>query len=92
MKVYTKEQISALLEKAASEIEERDAEITRLQKELEDLKKDLTVNTMVKEASFKADESDNDWFGGSSLGEPSSVNEYTQSAKDRLESFLANLS
>jgi len=89
MKVYTKEQISALLEKAASEIEMRDAEIARLQAELEEARKSATVGTMVKEASA-AD--DTGWYQNDmGLGMPSSITEQKMDAKAQLESFLSNL-
>jgi len=89
MKVYTKEQISALLEKAASEIEKRDAEIAKLQAELEEARKSATVGAMVKEASA-IDE--HNWYSNEvELGMPSSVSEQRQDAKSQLESFLSSL-
>ena len=88
MKQYKKEEIAALLEKAASEIEKRDERIRELEKQLE-----TGISTMTKTASFNSiDEEFGEYKNWGSLGEPSSAHTPSVDAETKLNEFLANLS
>jgi len=88
MKQYKKEEIAALLEKAASEIEIRDAKIKELEEQIE-----AGVSTITKTASFNSiDEEFGQEKNWNSLGEPSAAHAPSVDAETKLVEFLNNLS
>jgi cell division septum initiation protein DivIVA len=91
MKHYTKEEVAAMLEKAAAEIERLQIENQHLKAQLEKSASIASTN-ITKTASSEAGLT---WDDVNSmhdeLGTPSSVNAYKSSAEEDLVNFLLNV-
>jgi predicted LPLAT superfamily acyltransferase len=89
MKKYKVEEIAALLEKAAAEIEMKDARIKELEAKLNE--QTNSIEDFTKTAGFEGfnfgDEPETNW----GLGEPSNVRTPSVDAKKKLEDFLNSL-
>jgi len=95
MKQYTVEHIASLLEKAAAEIELKDAKIKELEEKLNQLESNQInqgFDFMEKNASYNSiDEEFGNLEDWGSLGEPSNVKLPSTDAKKALEDFLSSL-